>query len=73
MLIPARVPFPLEVESHPRNGEYLSKDASGYFDYFHVVEVWHREEAQGGLSALPARSTKRAKKVRFPPIADVRP
>lgn len=26
----------------PRIGEYLSIDRDGYFEYYRVVEVWHR-------------------------------
>jgi len=32
----------------PRTGEYISKDAGGYFEYYNVVEVWHREEGGTG-------------------------
>lgn len=27
----------------PRPGDTISKDAGGYFDYFVVQSVWHRE------------------------------
>jgi len=33
----------------PRLGEYISKDVGGYFEYYHVVEVWHREEGETGV------------------------
>ena len=33
----------------PRRGEYISKDAGGYFSYYNVVEVWHREEGETGV------------------------
>jgi hypothetical protein len=33
----------------PRLGEYISKDAGGYFKYYVIKEVWHREEENTGL------------------------
>ena len=33
----------------PRIGEYISKDTNGYFSYYKVVEVWHREEGETGV------------------------
>ncbi|MFC0685070.1 hypothetical protein [Novosphingobium clariflavum] len=33
----------------PRIGEYISKDIGGYFGYYHVVEIWHREEGDSGI------------------------
>jgi len=33
----------------PRLGEYISKDVGGYFEHYHVVEVWHREEGKSGI------------------------
>jgi hypothetical protein len=32
----------------PRHGETSSKEMGGYFDYYKVVEVWHREEGETG-------------------------
>ncbi len=32
----------------PRVGDYVSKDAGGYYSYYNVVEVWHREEVETG-------------------------
>jgi hypothetical protein len=32
----------------PRVGDYLSKETDGYFTYFNVVEVWHREQEGDG-------------------------
>lgn len=41
--------FVAEFEFLPRIGEYLSIDTQpGYFKYYHVVEVWHRQDTQGG-------------------------
>ena len=31
----------------PRIGEYLSLDAGGYFAYYHVNSIWHRQEPNG--------------------------
>jgi hypothetical protein len=36
--------FEGEFEFLPRKGEYISKDAGGYFSYYNVVEVWFREK-----------------------------
>jgi hypothetical protein len=33
-----------------RKGEYLSKDAGGYFRYYDVVEVWQAEDWDTGGS-----------------------
>ena len=33
----------------PRPGETVSKDMGGYFDYYTVVEIWHREEGDSGM------------------------
>lgn len=33
----------------PRQGEYISKEMSGYFNYYNVVEIWHREEEETGV------------------------
>jgi hypothetical protein len=32
----------------PRVGEYLSRNVDGYFAYYNVVEVWHREDSGTG-------------------------
>ncbi|WP_232493501.1 hypothetical protein [Novosphingobium kaempferiae] len=32
----------------PRVGENISKDVGGYFAYYEVVEIWHREDADSG-------------------------
>lgn len=39
----------------PRIGEYISKDVGGYFSYYHVVEIWHREEGETGVFHACAR------------------
>lgn len=41
--------FTAEFDFLPRIGEYLSHDtAPGYFVYYNVVEVWHRQDTEGG-------------------------
>ncbi|PTR09346.1 MULTISPECIES: hypothetical protein [unclassified Novosphingobium] len=41
--------FTAEFDFLPRKGEYLSIDAStGYFTYYNVVEIWHRQDCKGG-------------------------
>ena len=40
--------FKADFEFIPRIGEYLSVDTPpGYFKYFRVVEVWHRQDKAG--------------------------
>ena len=42
--------FSAEFEFLPRIGEYLSIDTPpGYFKYYNVVEVWHRQDKDGGV------------------------
>lgn len=42
--------FTAEFEFLPRVGEYLSIDTPpGYFKYYNVVEVWHRQDTGGGV------------------------
>ena len=42
--------FTAEFEFLPRIGEYLSIDTPpGYFRYFKVVEIWHRQDTKGGV------------------------
>jgi len=43
--------FAAEFAFLPRVGEYLSKDAGGYFEYLKVVEVWHRQQSDTGRFA----------------------
>lgn len=33
----------------PRIGDTISKERGGYFDYYKVVEIWHREERESGV------------------------
>lgn len=41
--------FTAEFDSLPRIGEYLARDTEpGYFAHFNVVEVWHRQDVEGG-------------------------
>ncbi len=32
----------------PRIGETISKEMGGYFSYYKVVQIWHREEGETG-------------------------
>lgn len=32
----------------PRAGEYLAKEMDGYFRYYNVMEVWHRQDGETG-------------------------
>lgn len=33
----------------PRLAEIISKEMGDYFNYYKVVEVWHREEGETGV------------------------
>ena len=33
----------------PRIGETISKEMGGYFNYYNVIEIWHREEGESGI------------------------
>jgi hypothetical protein len=39
----------------PRQGETISKETGLYFDYYKVVEVWHREEGETGVFSACVR------------------
>lgn len=39
----------------PRIGETISKEMGGYFNYYKVVEIWHREEGETGIFQACAR------------------
>lgn len=42
--------FTADFEFLPRIGEYLSIDTPpGYFKYFNVVEIWHRQDTESGV------------------------
>ncbi len=34
----------------PRIGETISRDTEGYFDYYTVVEIWHRLMGDAGAA-----------------------
>ncbi len=36
--------FVADFDFLPRAGEYLSEDAGGHFEYFEIIEVWHRQD-----------------------------
>ena len=41
--------FTAEFDFLPRIGEYLARDTPpGYFEHYNVVEIWHRQDIEGG-------------------------
>ena len=41
--------FTAEFDFLPRIGEYLARDtAPGYFVHYNIVEIWHRQDTEGG-------------------------
>ena len=43
--------FVAEFDFLPRVGEHLARDAGGFFQYYNIVEVWHREDTNGTFRA----------------------
>ncbi|WP_416462606.1 hypothetical protein [Sphingomonas sp. VDB2] len=42
--------FTADFDFLPRIGEYLARDTQpGYFVYYNVVEIWHRQDIDGGV------------------------
>lgn len=39
----------------PRIGETVSKEMGGYFNYYKVVEIWHREDDETGIFSACVR------------------
>lgn len=37
--------FVAEFTFLPRVGEYLARDAGGFFQHYNIVEVWHRQDS----------------------------
>jgi hypothetical protein len=37
-----------EFDFMPRLGEILSVETGDYFEYYRVVEIWHRQQGKGG-------------------------
>ncbi len=37
-----------EFDFLPRVGEYLARDTEGYFQYYKIVELWHRQDTANG-------------------------
>lgn len=37
--------FVAEFDFLPRVGEHLARDTDGYFQYYHVVKIWHRQDS----------------------------
>ena len=47
--------FVAEFAFLPRVGEHIARDTQGYFDYYDVVKVWHRQVgADGTMTACVA-------------------
>lgn len=40
--------FTADFDFLSRVGEYLARDTEGYFVYYNVVEVWHRQDNEAG-------------------------
>ncbi|MEN7536340.1 hypothetical protein [Aurantiacibacter flavus] len=45
---PETLLFAAEFDFLPHVGEHLARDAAGYFQYYDVVEIWHRQDAVNG-------------------------
>jgi hypothetical protein len=43
--------FEADFDFLPRAGESIAKDSGGFFTYYDVSEVWHRQEASGAFKA----------------------
>ncbi|BBD02862.1 MULTISPECIES: hypothetical protein [Sphingobium] len=41
--------FVAEFDFLPRVGEHLARDIDGYFRYYHIVKIWHRQDATDGV------------------------
>lgn len=40
--------FVAEFDFLPRVGEHLARDTDGYFQYFNVIKIWHRQDTADG-------------------------
>ena len=40
--------FTAEFDFLPRVGEHIAREAGGYFQYYNIVELWHREDSERG-------------------------
>lgn len=49
--------FVADFDFLPRVGEYLARDASGFFQQYNIVEVWHRQDTANGTFRACARVT----------------
>ena len=45
---PETLLFAAEFDFLPRVGEHLARTASGHFQYYDIVEIWHRQDATNG-------------------------
>ena len=41
--------FIAEFSCLPQIGEYIAREAGGYFQHYNVVEVWYRQDAKGSI------------------------
>ena len=40
--------FVAEFDFLPRVGEHLARDADGYFHYYNIIKIWHRQDTETG-------------------------
>lgn len=40
--------FVAEFDFLPRVGEHLARDTDGYFQYYNIVKIWHRQDTADG-------------------------
>ena len=40
--------FVAEFDFLPRVGEHLARDTDGYFQYYNIIKIWHRQDAEDG-------------------------
>jgi hypothetical protein len=40
--------FVAEFDFLPRVGEHLARDTEGYFEYYNIVKIWHRQDTAEG-------------------------
>ena len=40
--------FVAEFDFLPRVGEHLARDTEGFFQYYNIIKIWHRQDAENG-------------------------
>ena len=40
--------FVAEFDFLPRVGEHLARDTDGYFQYYNIIKIWHRQDTENG-------------------------